>query len=106
MTGVLFFLCLWPYLWVDPVGHWVEYLGRTTHRSTINVWYFGHKYADKLVPWHYPFVIFFISVPLLLQVLGVIGLFHPTINTRPEHGTNVSDVRRAANHRDFLLLGW
>ena len=74
-TALLVFFLLWPYLWFDPVAHGLEYLGRTTNRSTIHVWYFGQKYADKAVPWHYPFVLFGVTVPLVLHGLGVLGLF-------------------------------
>jgi len=74
LTAVAVFFSGWPYLWLDPVGHFLEYLGRTTQRSTIYCYYFGVRYEDKLVPWHYPFVMFAVTVPVGLHLLGVFGL--------------------------------
>ncbi len=64
----------WPYLWFDSSTHLLEYLGRTTNRATIQVWYLGQKFADKQVPWHYPFVMFGLTVPVVLHALGLWGL--------------------------------
>ena len=75
VTALVVFFAGWPYLWLDPVGHLFEYLGRTTNRVTLYCYYFGTRYADKEVPWHYPFVIFAITVPVALQGLGLLGLF-------------------------------
>ena len=79
-TASFVFLAGWPYLWFAPWEHVLEYLGRTTHRATINVWDFGQKYPDKLVPWHYPFVIFGLTVPVVLHGLGILGLFQSLLN--------------------------
>ena len=73
VTANVVFFALWPYLWLDPVGHYLEYLGRTTNRSTIHCFYFGVRYADKAVPWHYPFVMFAVTVPVGLHLLGAWG---------------------------------
>ena len=73
VTANVVFFALWPYLWLDPIGHYLEYLGRATDRSTIHCYYFGVRYADKAVPWHYPFVMFAVTVPLGLHVLGAWG---------------------------------
>ncbi len=71
---VVFFI-LWPWLWIDPVEHLKQYFGRTTNRASLYVWYFGKRYVDKQVPWHYPWVMFLLTVPLGLLVLGKIGLW-------------------------------
>ncbi len=73
VTANVVFFALWPYLWLDPVGHYLEYLGRTTNRATIHCFYFGVRYDDKAVPWHYPFVMFAVTVPLGLHLLGAWG---------------------------------
>lgn len=73
ITANVVFL-MWPYLWLDPVGHLLEYLGRTTNRVTLYCYYFGTRYADKEVPWHYPFVMFAITVPVGLHLLGFWGV--------------------------------
>ena len=74
LTALTLFFACWPYLWLDPVGHFLEYLGRTTNRATIHCYYFGVRYDDKAVPWHYPFFMFVVTVPIVLHILGVLGL--------------------------------
>ena len=69
----VFFVC-WPYLWSAPVEHLKHYLGRTTDRAVLYVLYFGKSIADRDVPWHYPWLMFFTTVPIGLQVLAAFGL--------------------------------
>lgn len=74
-TGGTVFFVGWPWLWLDPVGHLFEYLGRSTDRISLPVWYLGRMFADKEAPWHYPFVLFAVTVPAGLQALGLLGAF-------------------------------
>ncbi|MGQ0635066.1 MAG: hypothetical protein ACT4QC_10675 [Planctomycetaceae bacterium] len=64
----------WPYLLAAPIDHLQRYLGRTTNRAAIQVWYFGQAMADRDVPWHYPWVLFATTVPLGLHLLGLWGV--------------------------------
>jgi hypothetical protein len=73
LTALAVFFVAWPYLWLDPVGHLMEYLGRTTNRATLYCYYFGVRYSDTVVPWHYPFVMFAVTVPLGMHGLGVLA---------------------------------
>ncbi len=73
-ASVVFFVG-WPWLWLDPVHHLREYFARTTARAALSVWYFGTQYADKDVPWHYPWVIFTTTLPPATLLLGIYGLF-------------------------------
>lgn len=73
LAGVLVFFCAWPWLWLDPIGNLLRYLGSTSDRTSIQVWYFGRAFADKAVPWHYPWVIFATTVPVGLLLLGIYG---------------------------------
>ncbi|MBC7817815.1 MAG: hypothetical protein IAG10_13060, partial [Planctomycetaceae bacterium] len=63
----------WPWLWLDPAKHFHEYFARTTSRAVLNCYYLGQVWADKDVPWHYPFVMFAVTVPVGLHLLGVMG---------------------------------
>jgi Dolichyl-phosphate-mannose-protein mannosyltransferase len=69
------FFLFWPWLWWHPVTNFLKYLGRTTDRPTLYLWYLGTRYADRNHPWHYCAVLFLTTVPLGLQVLGGLGLF-------------------------------
>ena len=70
-TGAIVFFLGWPWLWLDPVGNTLQYLGNAAERPTLYVWYFGQRFADKDVPWHYPFVMTAITVPLLVFGLAI-----------------------------------
>lgn len=75
-TFVVFFVG-WPWLWLDPVGHLKEYFLRAADRPLVYCYYLGERFADKDVPWHYPWVMFLVTTPLPLLVLlglGLIGL--------------------------------
>ena len=73
-VGLAVFFVGWPWLWFDPWGHVVEYFRRSTHRSTLYVWYLGERFADVHTPWHYPFVLFLTVVPVGLLLWGVCGV--------------------------------
>ncbi|MDQ3329472.1 MAG: glycosyltransferase family 39 protein [Planctomycetota bacterium] len=82
VAGAAVFFIGWPWLWSDPIGHAFEYLGRTTDRISLPVWYAGQVFADKAVPWHYPFVMFAVTVPVGLQALGLIGVIGSRVQGR------------------------
>ena len=68
------FFAGWPWLWFAPFDHTLQYLGRTTQRLSLPVYYAGQIWADRDVPWHYPFVMFAVTVPVGLHLLGLAGL--------------------------------
>lgn len=73
-VGVLVFFLGWPWLWFDPAGHLSEYLGRTTGRAALYVQYFGTKYADRDLPWHYAWVMLLTTVPVGLLICSSFGV--------------------------------
>jgi 4-amino-4-deoxy-L-arabinose transferase-like glycosyltransferase len=77
MAGVAtaVFFAGWPWLWADPVHRFFEYFAQTTDRAVLYCYYFGHRYADRSVPWHYPFVMFLITTPVPFLLLGLWGVF-------------------------------
>ena len=74
-TAFVVFFLGWPWLWTEPVGHLREYFARTTVRTVLHVWYFGEAWIDRDVPWHYPWVLFAVTLPVGWMVLGVWGVF-------------------------------
>ncbi len=82
VVGAIVFFVGWPWLWQDPIGHTLKFLGRTTDRQTLYCWYFGERFADKLVPWHFPFVMLLFSLPA--WTLGAVLLRSRHGLTRPE----------------------
>lgn len=75
VTGLVVVFAAWPWLWLDPIGHTSSYLLKASQRPTIYVWYLGQRWTDKTVPWHYPFVITAITVPLVVFALFVLRLY-------------------------------
>lgn len=73
-TGLVLFVLGWPWLWYDSAARLRGYLGTSMIRSTIHTLYFGAVYADRDVPWHYPWFYFAATVPIGLHALGVWGL--------------------------------
>lgn len=76
IVGLAVFVAGWPWLWYDSWPRLLAYFGTGVARSTTNTRYFGTVYADRDVPWHYPWVYFAATVPLGLHVLGGLGVYH------------------------------
>jgi 4-amino-4-deoxy-L-arabinose transferase-like glycosyltransferase len=74
-VGLATFFVGWPWLWYDPIGRFRAYLGTGVERVSIQVLYFGQVFADRDVPWHYPWFYFVATVPVGLLILGAWGLF-------------------------------
>lgn len=70
LAAAIVFLVGWPWLWLDLVGHVKEYSTHATQRAVLTVWYFGTKYPDVAVPWHYPWVMTATTIPAVILVLG------------------------------------
>jgi len=74
-VGLAVFFVGWPWLWLDPLAHLKEYFARTTERQTLYCFYWGERWADADVPWHYPWVMFAVTVPIGLHLLAAWGVF-------------------------------
>ena len=74
IVGIGVFWLGWPWLWYDSWGRLQAYLGTGIARSTIKVQYFGQVFADRDVPWHYPWIYFAVTIPIGCLVLGAIGM--------------------------------
>jgi hypothetical protein len=73
LTGAALLFAGWPWMWSSTFDHLRGYLGRATERATLYVWYLGQTWADRDVPWHYPWVMFLATVPVGLHLLGGVG---------------------------------
>ena len=102
LTGLLVFYAGWPWLWEHPWTHLQQYLGRTTDRASVYVWYFGKSLADRDVPWHYPWVLFATTVPLGLHLLACGGLVVKA--TEPQTPGNPPSTRPWLTAAEMLVL--
>jgi hypothetical protein len=73
-TAFVVFFLGWPWLWIDPVNHLAEYFGRAADRAVVHCYYLGERYADRDVPWHYPFVMFAVTTPVPFLLCGAAGI--------------------------------
>jgi 4-amino-4-deoxy-L-arabinose transferase-like glycosyltransferase len=73
-TGVALFVMGWPWLWYDTATRWAAHWSTSVTRASIQVEYFGRVFADRDVPWHYPWFYFLVTVPVGLHLLGLCGL--------------------------------
>ena len=73
-AGFAVFFLGWPWLWADPWGRLTTYLGTGVERTSIRVLYFGTTYADRDVPWHYPWVYFLTTIPVGILALAIWGM--------------------------------
>lgn len=83
-VGSSLFLIGWPWLWYDGWARLQAYWGTGVVRVAILVQYFGQVLLDRDVPWHYPWFYFLVTIPLGLQLLGVVGLVRGWRNRRED----------------------
>ena len=74
-AGFLTLLVGWPWLWTDTFHRFTRFVSSGTERITLHNYYLGQVWNDAETPWHYPWVLFAVTVPLGLLVLGGVGLW-------------------------------
>jgi 4-amino-4-deoxy-L-arabinose transferase-like glycosyltransferase len=84
VSGFVVFGLGWPWLWYDTLRRFLAYLGTGVERASIRVQYLGQVYADRDVPWHYPWFYFAVTVPVGLHLFGLIGLVRGVHNRRAD----------------------
>jgi 4-amino-4-deoxy-L-arabinose transferase-like glycosyltransferase len=67
-------LALWPWLWSEPVARLGEYFEFHRLHAYYNTEYFSLNYNQPPLPWSYPFVLTWATVPSALLLLAAIGL--------------------------------
>lgn len=72
IVGIAVFFIGWPWLLLDPVENAKEYFLRAGNRTPLYVMYFGQRFSDKEVPFHFPFVMTAITVPAIV-LIGMVG---------------------------------
>jgi 4-amino-4-deoxy-L-arabinose transferase-like glycosyltransferase len=86
------FVLGWPWLWPQPITRIVGYFQGLLQHFTVPVYYFGQRYA--YAPWHYPFVMTAITLPLIVLIPLLYGLFR--ILTPPDRAAKLFLLVNAA----------
>ncbi len=114
ICGPLIFLLFYPYGWPDPIGRIRAYFEFHLHHEHYPVDYFGTLYTAPPFPMHFPFVMSFITIPLPILCMGILGIlfllyrFFTKKRGTPEHVP--ADARDAplpssiTHHREGLAL--
>jgi 4-amino-4-deoxy-L-arabinose transferase-like glycosyltransferase len=103
-TGLAVFFVGWPWLWSDLQEIWARvvgdevagnpplfshlfaFLGSSVERATIFVSYPGGSgtHRDSDVPWHYPWVMFAVTVPVGIHLLAGCGVWQHLASRRDD----------------------
>ena len=79
-TSYFFFTYIfWPYLWEDPINNFFDaftYFKKYGWQGS--VFYFGEYIKANNLPWHYPVVWIFISMPFIYIAFLLFGIFYIT----------------------------
>ncbi|MCY1056576.1 hypothetical protein [Nannocystis sp. SCPEA4] len=67
-------LALWPWLWSDPLVRLGEYFEFHRLHAYYNTEYLHINYNQPPLPWSYPFVLTWATVPTALLLLAALGL--------------------------------
>ncbi len=107
-TAFFVFFLGWPWLWLDPFDHLGQYLHSSASRLPLRVYYLGSVWQDVAVPWHYPFVITFATIPAGFLLLGLVGvgalcrqMFYQLVNS--PRGCLLA-VRSLAAYYEWMVL--
>ena len=72
----LFTVLFWPYLWENPIEHFLFSVKTlSSHNLNFYTYYLGQYFFSTDPPWHYSLVWIFISTPFLYITLFIIGFF-------------------------------
>ena len=76
ISYVFFTYLIWPYLWDDPINHFVTAFNSFKNYSWGgSVLYLGEYIKGSNLPWHYSFVWIGISTPIIYILLFTIGSY-------------------------------
>ena len=102
--GPVIFLAGWPWLWHDTASRLGSYLfGTTLGRAVVPVCYLGTIYADRYAPWHYPFVLTLLTIPLGTLACAGVGLWRGISRRRAVLTTSTAAARLALGREFFAL---
>ncbi len=71
----VFLYALWPFLWADPVGNFIEaFLTFSNYDWNLKVFYLGEYINANNLPWHYSIVWIFVTSPTFYIISFLMGL--------------------------------
>lgn len=108
-------IALWPWLWTDTFGRIAEYFAFHRAHAYYNMEFLGTNYNTPPMPWTYPWVMLWATVPtglLLLAGAGIgawisaeAGTTPPGPGTRPQPGRWATPLPDPGFRLDGVLVG-
>lgn len=74
ILGPLILFALWPWLWLDPIGHASAWIGFHLHHVHYNFEYLGKNWNAPPYPWHEPVVTALFTIPVVTMALAGLGV--------------------------------
>lgn len=71
--GPVVLLVLWPWLWLDPIGHVADWIGFHLDHVHYNFEYLGDNWNHPPFPWHVAIVTTLLTVPVITLAAGGLG---------------------------------
>ena len=90
LLSLVTLFAIWPWLWGNPVVHFLEFARYHLGHEILPSYYFGTIYTDPPAPWHYSPVMIAITTPPIILFLGLAGVVH--------------SIRNCLERRDCVLL--
>ena len=106
----LFFLFIsYPYLWESPIHNLIQVLKLFSkfERWNLKIFYLGEFYQSNALPWHYLFVLIFVTTPFAIIISSIGGLILniKRISNRIfklDEKNNVNDLWKS--HKEKLII--
>jgi hypothetical protein len=114
------YVALWPWLWPDVVGRFGAYVGFHLRHEHYPIMLFGELLTAPPFPWSFPVVMWALTIPVPLLIVGAAGLLLATVTSlrvlwrrhiRHRQGDNgedtvvpLGDVARSPSGSTALLL--
>ncbi len=73
LLGPLVLVVLWPWLWLDPIGHVADWLSFHFKHVHYNYEYLGENWNAPRFPWHVALVTTLFTVPVVTLVAAALG---------------------------------
>ena len=106
----LFLYILWPFLWESPFDNILYALKSfSKYPWGVNVFYLGEFYKSEFLPWHYFFILFFATTPLLLSIIIILGIYQILLRfikrfINIDKNNSYKDIWRSEKEKIFLFI--
>ena len=106
----VFLYILWPFLWESPLNN-IAYALKSFSKYPWDayVFYLGNFYKSEFLPWHYFYVYFLATTPILLSLIVILGMFQIILRflkrfINISEQNSYKDIWRSEKEKIFLFI--